>query len=92
MSQENVNYFFHTGSNGDPDIPSSLHYISPVGVLNPYQSAILSVSSILEQYDTDKKYPVLGFGAKTRKPDGTWTACQHCFPIYGGGIEVEVRD
>jgi len=39
---------------------------------------------------SDKKYPVLGFGAKIRKPDGTMTGCQHCFPIYGGGVEVDV--
>jgi hypothetical protein len=41
----------YIGSNGDPDMPSSLHYISPVGVLNPYQAAILSVARILEHYD-----------------------------------------
>jgi len=39
---------------------------------------------------SDKKYPVLGFGAKIRKPDGTMTGCQHCFPINGGGVEVDV--
>jgi len=79
----------YTGSNGDPDMPNSLHYISPVGVLNPYQLAILSVARILEHYDSDKKYPVLGFGAKIRNPDGTMTGCQHCFPINGGGVEVD---
>ena len=39
---------------------------------------------------SDKKYPVLGFGAKIRNPDGTMTGCQHCFPINGGGVEVDV--
>ena len=32
--------------------------------LNVYQETILAVGAILEVYDTDKKYPVYGFGAK----------------------------
>jgi hypothetical protein len=40
-------------------------------------------------YDTDKMYPVYGFGAKVRKPDGSLSECQHCFPVYGGGLEVK---
>jgi hypothetical protein len=32
--------------------------------MNPYQQAIHSVLSVLEPYDTDKMYPVYGFGAK----------------------------
>ena len=47
----NFTSYMYIGSNGDPDMPSSLHYISPVGVLNPYQAAILSVARILEHYD-----------------------------------------
>ena len=31
---------------------------------NPYQEAITSVCSVLDAYDTDKMYPVYGFGAK----------------------------
>ena len=23
-----------------------------------------------------------------RKPDGSLSECQHCFPVYGGGLEV----
>ncbi len=26
-----------TGSNGDPALPASLHYINPMGMFNPYQ-------------------------------------------------------
>eukprot|EP00598_Pedospumella_elongata_P004135 CAMPEP_0184970918 /NCGR_PEP_ID=MMETSP1098-20130426/3229_1 /TAXON_ID=89044 /ORGANISM="Spumella elongata, Strain CCAP 955/1" /LENGTH=531 /DNA_ID=CAMNT_0027492917 /DNA_START=64 /DNA_END=1659 /DNA_ORIENTATION=- len=81
-----------TGSNGDPDMPNSLHYMSPTGAFNPYQSTLSSVGRILDNYDTDKMYPVYGFGAKVRKPDGSLSECQHCFPIYGGGLEVHGVD
>eukprot|EP01038_Epipyxis_sp_PR26KG_P010276 gene10276-13818_t len=86
-----------TGSNGDPVDPSSLHFVNPmptpVGTvstrgLNEYQQAILSVGNILEVYDTDKMYPVYGFGAKVTLPDGSYSPCQHAFPIYPGGLQV----
>ncbi|XP_073974239.1 copine-8-like isoform X2 [Rhodnius prolixus] len=57
-----------TGSNGNPLLPESLHYICP-GNLNSYEQAILSVVSIIEDYDSDKQFPVLGFGARL-PPDG----------------------
>lgn len=57
--------------------------------MNPYQQAIHSVCSVLEPYDSDKMYPVYGFGAKIKDPaTGKPTAVQHCFPVYGGGLEV----
>lgn len=79
-----------TGSNGDPMSPTSLHHIdrSGTGRLNQYQQAILAVGTVLEEYDTDKMYPVFGFGARVRMPNGQFTAVQHCFPVYGGGVEV----
>ncbi|KAJ1441132.1 Copine-domain-containing protein [Ochromonadaceae sp. CCMP2298] len=76
-----------TGSNGDPEMPTSLH--NTQGQPNPYQSTIAAVGQILDVYDTDKMYPVFGFGAKVRKPDGSMSVCQHCFPVYGGGVEVQ---
>lgn len=48
-----------TGSNGDPSHPHSLHYL---GGLNKYKQAIMSVIPILDQYDSDGKYPVYGYG------------------------------
>lgn len=30
--------------------------------LNPYERAILAVGSILENYDSDKRIPVFGYG------------------------------
>lgn len=78
-----------TGSNGDPREPTSLHYLDPSNkTWNVYQQAIHAVAKVLEPYDTDKKYPVFGFGGRVRLPDGTFSPAQHCFPVYGGGNEV----
>ena len=80
-----------TGSNGDPATPASLHYLdrSGAGRLNQYQQAILSVGNVVEPYDTDKMFPVYGFGARVRLPNGQFSPVQHCFPVYGGGLEVQ---
>jgi len=53
-----------TGSNGNPRDPNSLHYIQYGGKLNQYEMAIKSVGEIIEDYDSDKLFPVLGFGAR----------------------------
>lgn len=53
-----------TGSNGHPSSPSSLHYNGPGGRPNQYVTAIQSVGSIIQDYDSDKMFPSLGFGAK----------------------------
>lgn len=39
-----------TGSNGDPRIPTSLHYINPRGY-NEYLSAIWAVGNVIQDYD-----------------------------------------
>lgn len=36
------------------------------GTPNTYQQAIQAVGGVLEPYDTDKMYPVYGFGAKVQ--------------------------
>lgn len=54
-----------TGSNGNPRQPGTLHYLAPGGVpMNDYEKAISAIGGILADYDTDKKFPVWGFGAK----------------------------
>ena len=55
-----------TMSNGDPKHPESLHYIAPGSVngSNQYVTAIRSVGEIIQDYDADKMFPALGFGAK----------------------------
>uniref|UniRef100_A0A3Q3WEB0 Copine-3 n=1 Tax=Mola mola TaxID=94237 RepID=A0A3Q3WEB0_MOLML len=52
-----------TGSNGDPRIPTSLHYINPQG-FNEYLSAIWAVGNVIQDYDSDKMFPAFGFGAQ----------------------------
>ncbi|XP_058478346.1 copine-3-like isoform X1 [Solea solea] len=65
-----------TGSNGDPSSPQSLHYINPHGY-NEYLSAIWAVGNVIQDYDSDKMFPALGFGAKIPP---TWQV-SHEFPI-----------
>lgn len=65
-----------TGSNGDPRLSSSLHYISPQGV-NEYLSAIWSVGLVVQDYDSDKMFPAFGFGAQIPP---TWQV-SHEFPL-----------
>lgn len=68
-----------TASNGNPRNPDSLHYIQYGGVLNQYELAIKSVGEIIEDYDSDKLFPVLGFGART-PPRGD---VSHLFYVNG---------
>ncbi|XP_078396816.1 copine-3-like [Cetorhinus maximus] len=65
-----------TGSNGDPRSPDSLHYINPNG-FNEYLMAIWSVGMVVQDYDTDKMFPALGFGAQIPP---NWKV-SHEFPI-----------
>jgi len=53
-----------TASNGSPADPRSLHYNDPTGVANQYVTAIRAVGAIVQDYDTDKLFPALGFGAR----------------------------
>jgi len=51
-----------TASNGDPRDYRSLHYIGSQTMENQYTVAIRSVGEIIQDYDTDKQFPGLGFG------------------------------
>jgi hypothetical protein len=58
--------------------------------LNEYQKALTAISSILMKYDSDKKIPVLGFGAKFH---GVLNNCFQCGPTpeadgIGGVLEA----
>ena len=60
-----------TASNGNPRNTDSLHYISPPShfpIFNQYETAIKSVGEVIEDYDTDKLFPVLGFGKVSFHP------------------------
>ena len=71
-----------TGSNGVPTAPSSLHYFSN-NKPNQYQAAIEAVSRILLNYDSDKRIPAFGFGAKPKFPNLYMNNTSHCFPLSG---------
>lgn len=67
-----------TGSNGDPRRPGTLHYLHHDGkTRNDYEKVILSLGTILGNYDSDHKYPVWGFGAKY---GGVVRHCFQCGP------------
>lgn len=70
-----------TLSNSEPKFPNSLHYISESP--NQYQLALESITSIILNYDFDKKIPVFGFGGKYQ--GGT----SHCFPLSGNDNNCE---
>ncbi|XP_069699446.1 copine-8-like [Periplaneta americana] len=57
-----------TASNGDPQSPDSLHFIASA-VPNQYEQALRAVGEIIQDYDSDRLFPVLGFGARL-PPDG----------------------
>lgn len=48
-------------------MPTSLHFVS--NYPNPYEQALAAVGEIIQDYDSDKQFPVLGFGARL-PPDG----------------------
>ena len=76
-----------TLSNGDPNDPSSLHYIDPHTGKNQYLDALSACMSILENYDDDKNFPVYGFGGKI-------PGCKqvsHCFALNGNIFDPEVH-
>mmetsp|Transcript_3269 Transcript_3269/g.4610 ORF Transcript_3269/g.4610 Transcript_3269/m.4610 type:complete len:592 (+) Transcript_3269:72-1847(+) len=78
----------YTASNGDPVRPDSLHYVDPTGArLNQYANAILGIGNVIEFYDSDKKFPVFGFGGKQ---GGTETV-SHCFAANGNPSEPDAH-
>ena len=77
----NMNLFIgidFTGSNGHYKDTASLHHIDPKNPskLTLYESAILECGTILSYYDSDKIYPVYGFGAILPSKE-----VSHCFPL-----------
>ena len=75
-----------TGSNGDPNLTSSLHYRNPYEP-NEYAQAIKGVGDVLLCYDSDGMVPAYGFGAKI-PPRGT---VSHCFAINMNESNPEVQ-
>ncbi|CAH8312812.1 unnamed protein product [Eruca vesicaria subsp. sativa] len=75
-----------TASNGNPRLPDSLHYIDPTGRLNAYQRAIVEVGEVLQSYDSDKRFPAWGFGARPID-----IPVSHCFNLNGSSTYCEVN-
>ncbi|KAJ6374613.1 hypothetical protein OIU78_030166 [Salix suchowensis] len=74
-----------TASNGNSRLPDSLHYLDPSGRLNAYQRTIIEVGEVLKFYDSEKRFPAWGFGA--RPIDGP---VSHCFNLNGSNNHCEV--
>jgi hypothetical protein len=75
-----------TGSNGDPRVPGTLHYIDyNTGQLNDYQKVLTAVGSNLARYDSDQRFPMYGFGAKYNG------VINHCFQVGGASEMIGLR-
>eukprot|EP00826_Nyctotherus_ovalis_P039150 TRINITY_DN3738_c0_g3_i9.p1 TRINITY_DN3738_c0_g3~~TRINITY_DN3738_c0_g3_i9.p1 ORF type:complete len:552 (+),score=115.99 TRINITY_DN3738_c0_g3_i9:240-1895(+) len=75
-----------TGSNGYPSCSSSLHYFDMSR--NQYLQAITNVGQILENYDSDKKFSVFGFGASMKS---VMPNVSHCFALNGNIFAPEIE-
>uniref|UniRef100_A0A6Q2Y2E5 C2 domain-containing protein n=1 Tax=Esox lucius TaxID=8010 RepID=A0A6Q2Y2E5_ESOLU len=73
-----ITYHYRTCFPGNPAQPTSLHYMSPYQ-MNAYAMALKAVGEIIQDYDSDKMFPALGFGAKL-PPDGR---VSHEFALNG---------
>jgi hypothetical protein len=76
-----------TASNGDPRDTRSLHFVDPYNPHtdnNAYIQAMTSVGQVLECYDTDKQFPVYGFGGRVGP------TVSHCFALNGRDEAPEV--
>lgn len=75
-----------TSANGDPSKSDSYHHWDSTGqTSNQYEQIIRVAGEIIEKYDTDRRFPVFGFGAKARGPSGHLSATQHWFPLDSSG-------
>ena len=77
-----------TRSNGTPDSRESLHYLFGQESENEYIQAIRGVGDILQYYDSDKRVPVFGFGAKMPP---YFDVVSHCFALNGDIFDPEVK-
>jgi len=74
-----------TLSNGEPSKADSLHHYDPSK--NQYLKAITAVGRILENYDSDKMFPIFGFGCKVPM---ILDKVSHCFALNGNIFNPEV--
>jgi hypothetical protein len=70
-----------TLSNGPPNDPNSLHFKGAKP--NEYQQAIAKIGGIVENYASNRSFPIWGFGAKINHVK------QDCLPLSGNKPGVE---
>lgn len=75
----------YTGSNGAYTQSNSLHFMGPG---NQYEAALYNVGSVLEPYDSDRCFPVFGFGGIPKHMGLSETS--HCFPMNGNIKNPEI--
>ena len=75
----------YTGSNGPYTDPSSLHFMGPS---NQYEAALWNVGSVLKPYDSDRSFPLYGFGGIPRHMGQMGVS--HFFPVNGNVSNPEV--
>ncbi|XP_060081518.1 copine-3-like isoform X2 [Ylistrum balloti] len=81
-----------TASNGNPRLNSSLHFIDPSRP-NEYVQATRAVGNICQDYDSDKLFPALGFGAKLPTGEVSFEFALNFDPSnpYCNGIEGVIQ-
>lgn len=78
-----------TRSNGVPTSVDSLHNLGNSNRrTNEYITAIKAVGDILQYYDSDKRIPAYGFGAKLPP---YYDIVSHCFALNGNIFDPEVQ-
>jgi len=76
----------YTASNGEPSNPQSLHFMGPN---NQYENALFNVGQVVEPYDSDKMFPVFGFGGIPRHMG--INAVSHCFAMNGNMASPDIN-
>jgi Copine len=59
-----------------------------MGPSNQYEAALLNVGLVVEPYDSDRSFPVYGFGGIPRHMGQNST--NHCFPMNGNVANPEL--
>ena len=75
----------YTASNGEPSTPNSLHALNGN---NQYEQALMNVGMVVEPYDSDKSFPVFGFGGIPRHLG--INQVNHCFSMNGNMHNPEI--
>ena len=76
----------YTASNGNPSDTKSLHYL---GGNNQYETAIFNVGQVIEPYDSDRMFPVFGFGGIPRHLGVNGVS--HCFAMNGNPMDPKIN-